>query len=750
MLPSGSKRQQYDHLCAAPWCLITTAPKLQVDAAFRALAEQCAPGDFDSFLQALLVKLEQAEPGNSFYFELGWGVAEPLAFEAVRLPPQEDARRCFLLRDARALEAMVASWARAEALIELSYEGFTVFDATARILYESEANRRITGYTREECLGKSLFDFIHPEDAERLIPRFARLAERPGEMDGDIVRWRHREGHWIYLEGTVVNQLGDPHIGGMINTFHDVTSRVEMERVLSEAKEAAETAQAKQREFLAMLSHELRTPLALVKQPLETLLPAEGADPQWEFVKRGLRRMEALVDELVDFTILDAGQAQLRVRQVPVARILAEWVEELRPLAESRAMSIVLKSGDPGLDVFLDLAKFSKVVFNLLGNALKFAPAGSTVVVGYREVGGEDAGAPRMLEIEVEDAGVAIPEAARERIFERFFQVDSGDTRGWEGMGLGLCLAAEMVALHGGEIGLRPDRLRGNCFWVSVPLGADHIAPEEIALGGEEAAMPPPPLPVEAFSSTPAELISVAPDNGSPQTRLLIVEDHPDLMRYLALHLESIYELEFAVNGLDALSLIETRRPDLIVSDVMMPGLDGVSLCRQVREAHSAEALPIILLSAKGSMDDRVKGLEAGANDYLGKPFVMSELINRLQLLAGRGLRAETELCHAGITRLRQVIEERLAEADFSIEFLARQCGLSIRQLQRLTREELGQSPGGWVNQIRVAKAKTLLREAKHLTVAEIAAAVGLTPHYFSRLFRGMTGQTPLGFRARG
>lgn len=645
--------------------------------------------------------------------------------------------------------ADVDALARARALIELSYEGFTIFDAQATIIFESASNARITGYPPDACVGRSLFEFIHPEDAARLAPRFARLAEQPGELDSDVVRWRHREGHWIYLEGTVVNQLGDPHIRGMINTFHDVTARVEMERALTEAKEAAETAQAKQREFLAMLSHELRTPLALVKQPLDTLLPAEGADPQWEFVKRGLRRMEALVDELVDFTILDAGQAQLRVREVSVARILAEWVEEMSPLAATRAMSIVLKSGDPELDVFLDLGKFSKVVFNLLGNALKFAPAGSAVVVGYRAVGGEDAGAPRMLEIEVEDAGEPIPEAARERIFERFFQVDSGDTREWEGMGLGLSLAAEMVALHGGEIGLRPARPKGNCFWVSVPLGADHIAPEEIALGGEAAAMPPPPLPAAAFPSTPAEPISTAPENDALRTRLLIVEDHPDLRRYLVLHLEPIYELEIAVNGLDALSLIETKRPDLIVSDVMMPGLDGVSLCRQVRERHSPETLPIILLSAKGSTADRVKGLEAGANDYLGKPFVMSELINRLQLLAGRGPRAETEACHAGITRLQQVIEECLAEPDFSIEFLARQCGLSIRQLQRLTREELGQSPGGWVKQMRLAKAKTLLRDAKHLTAAEVAAAVGLTPHYFSRLFRGMTGQTPLGFRAR-
>lgn len=219
-------------------------------------------------------------------------------------------------------------------------------------------------------------------------------------------------------------------------------------------------------------------------------------------------------------------------------------------------------------------------------------------------------------------------------------------------------------------------------------------------------------------------------------------------MRYLALHLEPVYALEFAENGVEALRMIEQNPPDLIVSDVMMPGMDGITLCRKVRELHSAGTLPMILLSAKGGSDDRAQGMEAGANDYLGKPFVMGELIGRLQLQAGRQGQTDPAV-HPRIARLRREIAKRLPEQGLSVEILARDCGLGVRQLQRLTREELGQSPGGLINQMRMERARDLLRDAKDLTVAEIAAAVGLSPHYFNRLFRSQTGSTPLEFRAK-
>jgi PAS domain S-box-containing protein len=633
--------------------------------------------------------------------------------------------------------------ARAQALIELSYEGFTIFDAQATIIFESESNGRITGYRPDECLGRSLFEFIHPEDTERLLPRFARLAELPGELDSDIVRWRHRDGHWIYLEGTVVNQLQDPHIRGMINTFHDVTARIELERELTKAKEIAEAQQLKQQRFLAMLSHELRTPLTLIKQPLEEIITAHSADSRWGIVGRGLRRLESLVEELVDFTVLDSGQTRLRVRELKASDLIKEVVCEMQPLAEARQMTLLFEETTPGIHLYLDQRMFTKALMNLIGNAIKFAPA-DTVVKVRAFASDDQTGESEYLEIEVEDAGTPIPEEEREQIFERYYQVGSGDDRGWEGMGLGLSLAEEVIALHGGEIGLRPAKPNGNCFWIRVPLGVDHISIDEIALEATETATPPFPLKVFQTSQPQktGDQPPAFPDDGVPPARVLIVEDHPDLQRFLAQQLETIYTLSFAANGVEALPLILTNPPDLVLSDVMMPGMDGVTLCRKIREHHSPQKLPILLLSAKGRAEDRLQGLQAGANDYLSKPFSMDEL--RLRIHTHLSVRREpTKGPTSWPGRVREVLHNLMGQGPFGASELAAALGLSQRQFQRRCVEAFGQTPGQLIQEVRLQRARELLEGGEIGSVADAARAVGLSASYLSRRFRATFNQAP-------
>ncbi|MCC5844398.1 MAG: response regulator [Verrucomicrobia bacterium] len=735
------------------WSRVRFAEEVEPDAAAQALAALHAPEEEPAFWRAVGVHLEEAGELAPFAFELVWGEGEPIALEAVRLPSERDEARTFLLRGAGEQQKAIRALARAQALIELSYEGFTIFDAQATILYESATNERITGYPAEACVGRSLFEFIHPEDAGRLIPRFARLAGLPGELDADVVRWRHRDGHWIYLEGTVVNQLQDPQIRGMINTFHDVTARVEMERALTEAKEAAEALQTRQQRFMAMLSHELRTPLSLIKQPLEALIPAQKADPQWDMVQRGLRRLELLIEELVDFTLLDAGEARLRVREVMAGDFLRELVAEMRPLAEARRMTLVFDPVDPSLRVYLDTTKFAKVIFNLIGNAVKFAPEGSGIGIRCRRAGGE---APGELEIEIEDAGRPIPGEVRARMFERFFQGESGDDRGWEGMGLGLSLAAEIVALHGGEIGLLPDPGggAGNCFRIRVPLGADHIALEDLAIepASQGSAPEDPPRPMPVFQAD----TSCADSPGDPQrtasepgrtSEIMIIEDHPDLQRFLARQLEEVYALRFARNGEEALPVILNHPPDLILSDVMMPGLDGIALCQKIRDHFSARELPILLLSAKGRPEDRLIGLQAGANDYLSKPFSMDEL----------RLRIHNHLCvrrtaapqpAAWPEQVRAVISDRMGTGPFGAVELADALGMSQRQLQRRCTESFGQTPGQLIQEIRLRRARLLLESGEVDSVAAAARAVGVSASYLSRRFRAVFNQVPKEFLA--
>lgn len=717
--------------------MITAGPGLEIDEAGWTLAKRYSPENPALLFEAMLPRVELAEPLHPVVLDLAWGDHGNLCFEILRLPAGADNGRSFLIRDGLQQREEFDRMARAQALIELSYEGFTIFDASATILFESASNHRITGYRQDECVGRSLFEFIHPDDAERLIPRFARLAERPGDLDADIVRWRHRQGHWIYLQGTVVNQLEDPHIRGMINTFHDVTSRVEMEHQLKAAKETAERIQEQQQRFLAMLSHELRTPLTLLKQPLEELLPATSKEPRWGIVTRSLNRLESLVGELVDFTVADSGQARLRVREVAVATFLQDLLREIEPLATARKMKLTLQGDALETPAYLDRSKFAMVLHNLVGNAIKFGPTGSEILVRYREVPAAPA-EPGFLEIEVEDAGTPIPEDERERIFERFYQIGEGDRRGWEGMGLGLTLAHQMTTLHGGELGVRPGSSAGNCFWVRIPLGAGHIAIEELEIASEENMLPP--LPLGVFPSPEADESATA-----PSIRVLIVEDHPDLRRYLALHLETIYDLRFAENGKEALPMVLSSPPDLVLSDVMMPGLDGIGLCQKVREHFSAEALPFLLLSAKNQPEDRLRGLQAGANDYLSKPFSMDELRLRIHnQLATRRKAQNTPT--AWPERVRELMRDLLADGPFGAAELANALNLSQRQLQRRCIEAFGQTPGQLIQEVRLQQARRLLEAGEVTSVSAAARAIGLSPSYLSRRFRAMFDEAPKAF----
>lgn len=745
MFPSDPRSTPDAEVTSPDWGIVRGLNPVLLDATSRALAIRIAPASPEAWIVAVLRQATLPVPLRPASVTFAWGDDATRTIELMRLPPTGTEEPVVLLREITEARRHEHELHRTRALVELSVEGFTLYDATANIIFESENNARITGYPAGELLGRSLFEFIHPEDTARLAPRFARLATLPGEVDSDIVRWRHRDGRWIYLEGSVVNQLDDPHVGGLINSFRDVTARVQMERELQAAKAAAEEAARRQQNFLTVLSHELRTPLALVKPPLEELLGDASDDPRWPIIGRNLRRLETLVTELVDFSLVTTGTLRLRVHELEVAPLLREWLAELAPLATARSMHLELTetpTADDGTDAppvraYLDPAKLAKAFLNLVGNAIKFAPEGASIAVRV----GPDPTSPAALLIEVEDPGAPIPEAERTRIFERFYQIGEGDRRGWEGMGVGLNLAAEMIRLHGGDIGLRCPPAGGNVFWLRLPLGADHIAPEDLALD------PPAPfLPVALDTLQPppgpGQLAPARRDPAARRPRVTIVEDNPDLRRYLALHLEGIYDLTFAAHAGEALPGLLRDRPDLVISDVMMPVLDGLALCHHLREHYTAAELPIILLSAKGGPDDRLRGLRAGANDYLAKPFSMDELRLRIHNLLPRPA-DEPPPPPKWAARAREVIHASLGDPFFGVAALAETLGLSRRHLQRLCAQAFGQTPAQVLQQFRLAEARRRLETGESPTVADAARAVGWTHAYLSRRFHAVYKITP-------
>lgn len=725
-----------------------SSQRLTADA--EAVLMRHAPGASTLLAEAILNRAEFREPGFPFVVDVKWGDAGSLYFELLRLKSDDlSDEGSLLFRDCTDRERVVRELARSRALVELSAEGFTLFDGQANILFESANNERITGYPPGEIVGHSFFEFIHPEDAAKLVPRFARLAQNFGTMDRDIVRWRHRDGHWVYLEGSVVNHLDHPLIGGLINTFRDVTHRVEMERELKAAKEAAEAAQSLQQEFLANISHEFRTPLTLVKQPLEELFSERNDDPRWGIVQRNLRRMDLLMTELIDLSILDAGLFKLRVSEVRVAPFLTDLLAEVESLAAARAIRFQTEFRESEATAYLDRARFAKAFLNLVGNAIKFGPPTSRITVRLiREQAPELAG--EALRVEVEDEGAAIPPAEHESIFRRFYQAEGGDRRASEGMGIGLNLAREMIELHGGEIGLKTVGDKGNCFWIQIPTGAAHLGPEDIDL----TSAPPQPGPLEEAAPLVAPPVSAVPvpfeSSASAHARLLIVEDNADLRRYLSLHLESIYRISFAIDGAAALDFVLRDPPDLVLSDVMMPVLDGVTLCEKLRKRYSAAELPIILLTAKNNGSDRLRGLQAGANDYLGKPFSMDELRFRIHnLLAdGRGTPEEQEESETSswIQQTRRLMEGQLDDTQFGVAQWAEHLKLSQRQLLRRCIDHFGETPTEFLQSQRVQRARSFLESGEVSSVREAAEKVAMSPSYLSRRFQAVFKKSPKAF----
>lgn len=628
-----------------------------------------------------------------------------------------------------------------EALLEHSYEGISMFDAEANIVYEHPANERITGYPAGEVVGRNLFEFCHPDDAGRLVPRFARLAGRPGEADSDVVRWRHKDGRWIYLEGTVVNQLHHPRLRGMINTFRDVTPRIEMEQQLKAAHAAAEENRQVQQRFLANLSHELRTPLTLVKQPVEELI-ADSADPRADIARRNFRRLDSLVNELVDLTRLDAGIFELRVREHPVKELLEGWLREIEPLAQARSIRLELAPPDGDLRVFLDERKLAKAVLNLLHNAIQYGPARSVVTLACLEIRSGTASSPRRLRIEVRDRGPAIPRNLRERMFERFYQGAAQDESAG-GMGLGLAIAREMVELHGGEVGLR--RQRGtNCFRIEIPMDADHLAPHEIETTPGQSQTPAAPERLEIIPGpTVARSPRPRPIPRPEGRRVLVAEDNADLRNYLAFHLESIYELTFAVDGQEAYDIALKTPPDLLLSDIMMPGLDGLALTRSLRGHFPPERLRIVLLSAKGTHHDRVAGLAAGADDYLAKPFSIHELLLRMHHLFPPDSDEAPDASSGWVGKVHAVLREHLEDPGFGVSQWAAALGMSTRQMQRRFAHVFGTRPITFLRERRLEHGRQLLESGGVLTVAEAARRAGMTPSYFTRFFTSTYQMTP-------
>jgi signal transduction histidine kinase len=428
-------------------------------------------------------------------------------------------------------------------------------------------------------------------------------------------------------------------------------------------------------EFFSNVSHEFRTPLTLMLGPTGDLLSgARGALPaaqreQLEVVHRNALRLLKLVNTLLDFSRLQARRVEATYEPIDLAAYVAELASSFRSACERAGLALRVDCPPLGEPVYADRGMWEKIVFNLLSNAFKHTFEGA-IDVRLRADGGDAV-------LEVQDTGVGIPAEALPHVFERFHRVAGTRARTHEGSSLGLALVRELVRLHGGRVGVESREDEGTTFTVRVPFGHSHLPAERIGTGDGRAVAPSSPTAYveEALRSLPDQPAprEVQSGDGADESRatVLVVDDNADMRDYLARLLASDYAVRTVENGRAAFDLVHAARPDLIVSDVMMPELDGFGLVRALRADITTEAIPIILVSARAGAESMGAGLDGGADDNLLKPFAAAELLARVRTQleiarVRRGAAERTKLLRAAemARREAQSLADRLQTAN--------------------------------------------------------------------------------------
>ena len=528
---------------------------------------------------------------------------------------------------------------------------------------------------------------------------------------------------------------------------------LELARERERKEQLAELDRLKSR-FFANISHELRTPLTLIlgqNQSLQAELDDPRIDPKFDMVDRNGRRLLELVNQVLDLSKLESGRLELTVQTFDLLPFLKNLLFSFESLADQKRQQLMFQSREESLLMVADPEKLERVFFNLLSNAVKFTPEGGRITVKLQMVA-------HRVHVGVLDTGVGIPAEQQAAIFDRFYQAEGGANHPSPGTGIGLALVKELVELHEGSVELRSEPGQGSEFWVNLPLNA--------GVASETSARYEPQLePLEAAVALPAAPTTSGKSRlPQAESRILIVEDNPDVRSFLRQELQGMgYAVLEAEDGQVGLTKAKAEQPDLIISDVMMPKMDGFELAQAIRADANSSHVPLILLTAKGSEESRITGLETGVDDYLTKPFNPRELQARVANLIAQRKRLRQQFAEAVTIRPEEVsavpmdqqflqtvtatIEANLGEAQFGVEALAEAAGMSVTHLNRKLKALVGQSAGKLIRSMRLQRAADWLQQQAG-TVSEIAYDLGFSdPTNFGRAFKAQFGMTPSQWR---
>lgn len=520
-----------------------------------------------------------------------------------------------------------------------------------------------------------------------------------------------------------------------------------------------------QLQFFTNISHEFRTPLTLIMNPIRDIIKnynselPSGVKKKNEVIYKNSERLSRLINELMDFRMLKSNKVLLKVKCVDIVEQIEGLVAYFYEEADSRNIKLRLETEISQLKGWVDQGMLEKILFNILSNAFKVTPENGEITVGLRQ--GErpvmnpisqKEDAVKTFELSVRDTGPGIDQKDYKHIFKRFYQVGQLNKKYYGSSGVGLEMVKGFVELHHGEISVESEINVGTTFSIYLPLDKTFFTEDQLLMGEEKRSMMlPEPLKltdrVENEEST----------EGDRQQTLLIVEDNPDLQQYLKDELKKKYRILVAFNGKEGLELALQRSPDLILTDVVMPEMDGFELCKRIKEDIKTSHIPLLMLTAKGLVDDRIKGIDLGADAYLTKPFDMRELESILvQLVSTRQLlftkyfsaisngdSKVTSLDKQFIQKVLDYINQNISDPNISVDILASELHLSRSQFYRKVKSLTGKTAVEFIRTVRLQKAKKMI-ESGNNKINEVCHEVGFsTPSYFSKCFKSEFGFLP-------
>ncbi len=537
-------------------------------------------------------------------------------------------------------------------------------------------------------------------------------------------------------------------------------------------------------QFFTNVSHELRTPLTLINGPLEELIVYKKTDDfikqQLGLMHRNVNRLLQMINQLLDFRKIDSGQLKLKVSEVNLIELINDIYISFNQYSSVRNISFHYMHHEENMNLWLDKEKITTVFYNILSNAFKFSPDKGSIIIDItikekqdvlpfskkKNLNSDKSVNKRFAEIKIIDSGIGIDEENIEKIFDRFYQVNELDTAKFGGSGIGLAIAREYIKMHGGSIDVESASGKGSCFRVLLPFGKAHLNPEYVTILNqpeekETLFFIKDSIEEALFTeeSTQVEATSKINETDLKKPVILIIEDNVEMLEYLHGKFSSKYKILRATNGAKGIETAIENNPDLIITDLMMPGIDGMELCRRIKTDINTSHIPIIILTAKSTEESMIEGLETGADVYITKPFNVDVLKAQIKTLLDSRQKMKfnfsrqlilqpkevtfTSTDEKFLKKLMEVVELNIADVNFGIKELTQAMGMSHSVIFRKIKSLAGLNVVELIRSIRLKKAALILKKNK-LPIAEVSYMVGFSdPKYFSKCFIKEFGFTP-------